>query len=414
MEDIVYPQYGGTSLLNISSTILSLFGVKPLKPLLPQEYYQKALDAEKVILFLVDGLGNELFQKEALKHTFFKNLAGKGFYSPLTTVFPSTTAAAVSSLYSGLTPFEHGLPEWYVYFPDLDVVLESLPFKPVDQKDYDKTIDPPEDILFNNKTIFEYLKEVGVVSFSLLSKGTVDSLYTRSSCKGSTIAGYEGVEDMVNLLVKLISETKGKAFFNVYYPSIDTAEHQFGVWTKQVELELTKLANVLQTDFAEKMGDNLASKIAIFLTSDHGQLTINLDKTIYLDEIEHLVECLKISRNGKTIPPTSGTRNAFLNIKEEKLDFVMQFLKKELKGKAIVMKMDSAFEEHLFGDRDNNSRFIDRTGNLLLIAVSDYTLGYHYTSDFELKLIGRHGGLSASEMLIPFVCARLDNLRSDP
>lgn len=414
MDEFVYPQYQGKSLLNIPSTILSLFGVKPLKPLLPQKYYQKALGAEKIILFVIDGLGDNLFQKKALKQVFFSKFIKKGFYSPITTVFPSTTAAALNSLYSGLSPLEHGLPEWYVYFPELDAVLESLPFKPVDPKDHDKSLNPPKDILFKDKTIFEYMSEGGISSFSLLPRGISDSFYARSSLSGSTRLGYEGLEDMANLLVKLISETKGKVFFNVYYSAIDATEHEFGVWTRQVDLELANLANTLQTQFLDKIDNSLASKTAIFLTSEHGQLTVDLDRTIDLDEIDDLVECLKVSRNGRPIPPTSGTRNAFLNVREDKLDFVMQLLQQQLRGKAIVMRMEEALKKNLFGYSKDYSRFLNRTGNILLVALSDYTLGYHYTPDIEVKLIGRHGGLSSDEMLIPFACARLDSLRSDP
>lgn len=402
METFVYPQYNGQSLLNVPSTILSLFGAKPLKQTLPKDYYKNALGAEKIILFLIDGLGFNLFKKASMDYAFFKNLRERAFTSPITTVFPSTTAAALNSLYSGLSPLEHGLPEWYVYFPELDAVLESLPFTPVNPKDLDKILNPPKDILFKDRTIFEYLSKVGVSSFSLVPQSLIGSLYTETSHFGSKIIGYENLKDLAQILIELVNETKSKTFITVYYPMIDTTEHRFGHLSEEVQIEISKLSDGL-LKFLGKVNLDVSTKVALIVTSDHGQVTVDLKDTIYLDEIEGLVECLKN-------PPTSGTRNAFLNVKKGKIEFVLQLLSKHLEGQAYILEMEEAIKNNFFGDSNGSIRFLERTGSILLIALSGYTLGYHYTQDFELKLLGRHGGLSLDEMLIPFACAKLSDL----
>lgn len=412
MDKFVYPEYDGKSLLNIPSTILSLFGGSPFKKTLLKNFYQNAEGAEKIILFLIDGLGFNLFQKATLEYPFFQNLKKNGFTSSITTVFPSTTAAALNSLYSGLSPFEHGLPEWYVYFPELGCVLESLPFAPVNPGDADKVLNPPKDILFKGKTIFQQLNDIGVSSFSLVPHDLIESLYTQTVLFGSSLVGYEKLEALAQSLIKLI-KNKGEMFITVYYPNIDSSEHKFGHLSQEVQRELFNLSNLLQTKFIEEINSEDISKVSLMLTADHGQVTTDLKDVIYLDEIPGILECLKKDKNGKPIPPTSGTRNAFLNIKEEKLDFALRLLDKELEGKAYVWEMRQALELGLFGDINKDKRFLERTGNVLLVALSCYTLGYHYTPDFELKVIGRHGGLSSDEMLIPFACARLSTLKND-
>lgn len=224
MDKFVYPEYDGKSLLNIPSTILSLFGGSPFKKALPKNFYQNAEGAEKIILFLIDGLGFNLFQKATLEYPFFQNLRKNGFTSSITTVFPSATAAALNSLYSGLSPLEHGLPEWYVYFPELGCILESLPFAPVNPSDADKILNPPKDILFKGKTIFQQLNGVGVSSFSLVPHDLIESLYTQTALFGSLLVGYEKLEALARSLIKLI-KNKGKMFITVYYPNIDSSEH---------------------------------------------------------------------------------------------------------------------------------------------------------------------------------------------
>lgn len=147
------------------------------------------------------------------------------------------------------------------------------------------------------------------------------------------------------------------------------------------------------------------------LSADHGQVTVDLKDAIFLDEIEGLVDCLKIGPSGQPIAPTSGTRNAFLQIQEEKLDFAIVLLEKNLLGKAEVIRMADAIKMSLFGVDESSDRFLIRAGNVLLIALGGYTLCYHYTPKSEFKLIGRHGGLSKAEMIIPFACARLSRLK---
>ncbi len=144
MDEKVYPDFKGSSLLSIPSSILKFFGVKPLKQALPEEFVKNLEGADKVILFLIDGFGDKLYQEEGLKYKFFRTLFEKGFYSKITTVFPSTTAAALSTINSGLSPLEHGLPEWNVYFRELDSVVQTLPFIPVIPGDQERLKNPPE------------------------------------------------------------------------------------------------------------------------------------------------------------------------------------------------------------------------------------------------------------------------------
>ena len=77
------------------------------------------VNSKKVVLFLIDGFGYKQWLNYADKYEFLKRFTKKGVVTPITTVFPSTTAAALTTINSGLTPQEHGLPEWWVYFDEI-------------------------------------------------------------------------------------------------------------------------------------------------------------------------------------------------------------------------------------------------------------------------------------------------------
>ena len=111
--------------------------------------------SEKIVLFLIDGLGYRQWLNYCKNDCGFFNLAAKrGVSIPLTTIFPSTTASAITTINTGLTPQEHGLPEWLVYFKEIDMIIKTLPFAPIDEKNKDKLLRMKikPDLLFRGKT----------------------------------------------------------------------------------------------------------------------------------------------------------------------------------------------------------------------------------------------------------------------
>jgi len=63
-----------------------------------------------------------------------------------------------------------------------------------------------------------------------------------------------------------------------------------------------------------------------------------------------------------------------------------------------------ALHAGLFGPGEPHPRLADRLGDQLVIAQRD---AYLWWAHEQNHLIGRHGGLSADEMLVPFLAAPL-------
>ena len=83
------------------------------------EYIDKILEEKKpknVICILFDGMGSNILDNILNKSDFFiKNRKKK-----ITTVFPSTTTAATTSMRTGLNPCEHGWLGWNTYIEPID------------------------------------------------------------------------------------------------------------------------------------------------------------------------------------------------------------------------------------------------------------------------------------------------------
>lgn len=127
-QGFIPPAYEDSSIAEVGPTILKLFGVPTNRITLSQEI-TSTFKPNNIIFFLVDGLGYEMFTQYSEDLPFFRKLTENGEVYPLTSVFPSTTSAALTAFHTGLTPQEHGLPEWNVYFEEFDSIIETLPFR---------------------------------------------------------------------------------------------------------------------------------------------------------------------------------------------------------------------------------------------------------------------------------------------
>src|SRR3990167_885256 len=91
----IHPRYESYCFSNIPSAVLYLLGLRktcPLSPILDKANVTPT-NSKKVILLLIDGFGYKQWLKYADKYEFLKQFTEKGVVAPVTTVFPSTTAA---------------------------------------------------------------------------------------------------------------------------------------------------------------------------------------------------------------------------------------------------------------------------------------------------------------------------------
>src|SRR5256885_479479 len=114
------PDYAGGSLVNLVASIVASRGGKPLH----EPLRNFAPGATNLVLLIIDGLGDNYL----MRHGASSELARRRRRS-LTSVFPSTTASAITTSYTGRTPLEHGLTGWFTYFGEAGCVGAPLPFR---------------------------------------------------------------------------------------------------------------------------------------------------------------------------------------------------------------------------------------------------------------------------------------------
>jgi predicted AlkP superfamily pyrophosphatase or phosphodiesterase len=413
-DGFIYPAYENYCFSNIPSAVQYLLGLRKSSPLsgILNKAGISSSKPEKVVVLLIDGFGYNQWMKYAEKYKFLSRFREKGVIAPLTSVFPSTTAAALTTIHSGLTPQEHGLLEWWVYFEEIDRIIKTLPFNPIDSNLQDALassgVDPR--ILFSGKTIYEGINKAGISSFSLIKAALKNTTYTKLMCKGSEPVTYSSDRGRVDSLLKIISETSAPLYFNAYWGAIDSAAHDYGVHSKHYIAELDSLFQLLEEEFLKKLPAKAANETVLLVTADHGHINTVPEETIYLNNFPEVTDNFRIGRNGNKILPWGNARDVFITIKKEKLDEVFNFLTDNLGDKAEVMKTEDALKQNLFGHGALHKQFRSRIGDILILPRSNQTIWYEHIKGKKYTMKGMHGGLSPDEMLVPFAVAKASEL----
>ena len=411
--EFLYPYYGKFSAAEIGPTVLDLFDVPEGRPIFPfQELQRPKKPNQKIIFLLLDGLGYNHFCNHSSEFPFFRSLVERGVVYPITTVFPSTTPAAMTTIHTGLTPQEHGLPEMTVYFEELDRIILTLPFKGQDMADMDELVKHGGvwQMLYEGPTIYSKLRDKGIPSFNFLKGAYETSTYTKTSTYGSKIISSSTGRDFVDKVVASIKEnSRGPAYFFLYWGQIDSMSHAYGPESVEHVSSIAEINDLMMAIFSQ-LSQQDAQDTLFFLSADHGHSAIRAEDIINLNKYPVIEESFMLSKSGKRILPNGSPHDVFLHIDPPKVQQVISFLQQELGEKAEVLSIESALHQGLFGLNTPIQKFLRRIGNVLILPKKGYHVWYEFLPEKPFEQLGVHGGLSEEEMVVPLAIAELSDL----
>ncbi len=364
-EDLVKPDYEN-SIVNLSSWILENFSF-------PHEY--KALEIEtgftNVGLIVVDAFASyawELIKKDCdLKRlVFFKNV---------TSVFPTTTTAALTSLFTARLPSEHGMLGYILFLKEFGFLTNMIELSPFGYR-RDLLKDRME-FKLPVKTIFEKLKETDVNSYIILPGRYAKSGFSTMLNLGAEVVGYVEFGDFLEKFYDLMVGIEEPHLVVGYLPYADSVGHKENErsYLLQLKLLLGAIDKLLTRNFLK---DSI-----VILTADHGMIRAPKDKCIWWDVNHPVMKFLDMPPGGERRMMHLYTRNP---------ENLLNYLEENYGDKGIFLKKEEAYE--LFGGEN------ERIGDVVLIAVEDFSFAFKYRFDEE-HLSGLHGGLSYEEMYVP-------------
>jgi predicted AlkP superfamily pyrophosphatase or phosphodiesterase len=357
------PDYGGACITNVMTNLLE-------PPDLLPAWMPAAGDADQVVLLVLDGLGwDQMQERRALVPTLLGLEA-----SAITTVAPSTTATALTSIATGLPPGEHGVIG-YRMLVDGDV-LNVLRWATGGGRDARDRI-PPEKI--QQRAPFLAHRPVVVTRAEFRETG-----FTQAHLEGTRFTGYRVTSTLVAEVDRHLRS--GESFIYAYYEGIDKVAHEYGlgaVYDAELRAVDRLVGDLLET---------LPPGAALVVTSDHGQVHVG-DNLISPpgDVLRHVAR------------QSGEGRFRWLHARAGQQRALLEAATAHHADVAWVVGVDQTLDEDWFGPIVTDAARAC-LGDVALVARAPVSfVDPDDTGPFEL--IARHGSLTAAEMRVPLLGA---------
>jgi predicted AlkP superfamily pyrophosphatase or phosphodiesterase len=335
---------------------------------------EPAEHARQVVLLVVDGLG--WHQLRARSHLTPTLSAAAGIDRSITSVAPTTTAAALTSITTGRPPSEHGILGYRL--ADGDRIMNMLRW----------TLGPGEDS--------DARRSVPVASFQpiapfpgaaapvpVVSKADFASTgFTAAHLGTSPLAEYRVPSSLALEVGRSLADNT--AFVYAYYDGIDKIAHAYGLG-EHYDAELADVDHLVADVVSV-----LPPGAVLLVTADHGQ--IDVGNRVELLGAEAMAMIRFFSGEG---------RFRWLHARPGATSDLAALLEERYGDTTWVRTRDQLIDDGWFGG-PLSERFAARLGDVALIPFEP--LAFMDPADTgENRLACRHGSLTPDEMLVPLV-----------
>lgn len=398
----VHPQYGSYCFDGIPSTICSLFGLPPLtsSPALPLASCLDIPPANNIVLLFFDAFGYRMLEQSrhiASVQKFFGRIESDGILSLITSQFPSTTAAHVTTIQSGYPVYTHGIYEWYMYESTIGEMIASIPSicisRPANANQSIRAADYLPDSIFHAA-----LAQGEVKVHSVLHESYANSSYNTFLGRRSHILPYSTLKAGFKSVRDKIAASQEKKYFLFYADIFDYTCHRFGPGAAETDAAAENFFTALQNDFISELPAN--SNTTLIITADHGQVRVDPHRIHYLDrEAPELEDLLQRLPSGIPMTPAGSPRDYFLHLKPDALSDGIAFLRKRLNGIAEVLPTSELIAAGIFGDKNKLGKLATNLANAVILPLPGESIFWAgEDGQFCVNYHGNHGGLSQNEM----------------
>jgi predicted AlkP superfamily pyrophosphatase or phosphodiesterase len=349
---------------------------------------------DRVVLVLLDAFGWRFLERHAGEHAFLRRLLEDGTVAKLTTQFPSTTAAHITTLHTGRPVGEHGLYEWNVYDPGLDTLVTPLLFSFAGDgvRDTLREADVDPRALLPGDPLYRRLATRGVRCLALQPSSFTPSTYDGVLLEGAALLGYDRVEDAFGSLGAALGGGTVPAYGYVYIDAVDACGHRDGPGSLAFHDEAVRCLDAIEAGLRE-----LPSGTLLLLAADHGQVDVDPQRTLFVNELwPELSAHLRLDRRGRPLAPAGSARDLFLHTAPGEREPVLAGLRELLGERAEVRPTAELLAEGLFGPAPG-PRLRDRLGDVCVLPAPDETVWWRERGRFDMRFRGHHGGLTPAE-----------------
>jgi hypothetical protein len=375
------PDYDN-SIINLISSVRKALGsnheiYQPLTILEDME-----LNNQPLVLLIVDGLGYSFLKQ------FPDSFLNQHLKSRLTSVFPSTTASAITSFFTGVAPQQHAITGWYTYFRELGAVATVLPFMPRYQGECFSSVGITPDQLIDHDPLADQLD---VPCHVVLPNYIIDSDYSRAISGSAFRYGYSSLTEMMGCIDDL-TQLQQPGFILSYWADLDSLSHGYGIKSPQVASHFLELDKACKNTFLK-----LAIRgVKILICSDHGLVNTDKEHTLLLEDHPELASTL-------TLPLCGEPRCAFCYVRSDKRRAFEKYILKEFSSACELIRSSDLIANGFFGKGQPSPRLEERVGEYSLLMRENFIIKDRLINEKPFRQRGVHGGLSEQELYVPLI-----------
>jgi len=404
--EFISPQYEGLSILNIPATAAALFEVPGFvsPPLITGLTDSLKPKPKNIIVILVDALGFMNLKRwlEEDQDLVWHQLLAEGLFVPVTSICPSTTCAAITSFWTDSAAVRHGVMGYEMWLKEYGITANMIEHKPITYRLSGGSLSlagfDPETFLPVN-SISDHFQGQGVEVHTFQHYAIIHSGLSRMFMQEAEKHPIGTASDMWISIRELLESGKNtRKYIWAYWDKLDSISHLHGPDSERARAELETFSAAFQRFFLEELDPALKKETVVILTADHGQISTDKENQDYnLNNHPDFIQNLHIK-------PTGENRLAYLHIKPGKVEAVKEYIQQTWPDQFSLIEPGAAVNAGLFGPGEPHPAIYDRLGDLIAAARGS---AYWWWAAKDNPLTGRHGGLSAEEMLVPFLAARL-------
>jgi len=367
----VLPDYHGGCIANVVPRLLGGLGAsEPGHDWLPEAVEH----ARQVVLLVVDGLGwHQLRARSPLTPTLS---SGAGIDRHITSIAPTTTAAALTSITTGRPPSEHGILGYRL--ADGDRIMNMLRWTLGPGEDSDARRYVP---VATFQPIAPFPGAVGPVP--VVSKADFGSTgFTAAHLGTSPLVEYRVPSSLALEVGRSLAD--GTPFVYAYYDGIDRVAHAYGLG-EHYDAELVAVDHIV-ADVVEV----LPPGAVLLVTADHGQIDVGNRVELLGAEAMDMIRFFSGEGRFRWLHARPGATADLAALLEERYG-----------DTTWVRTRDQLIDDGWFGGPLSDT-FAARLGDVALIPFEP--LAFMDPADTgENRLACRHGSLTTDETLVPLV-----------
>lgn len=375
------PKYGSRSLAEVIPSILTAVGVRDLSDHLALG------SAQRACLLLIDGLGWEGLRANAQVAPFLNTIAQE----PLTTGFPATTAASLSTLATGVPPGEHGMTGYTMPISGFDRALNALTWSLYGLGPRTELLDalPPEEFQ-PLPTLAERAAATGLAIHHLGPGFHEYSGLTRAIGRGERFHAADSLEALSQSALRLLS--RPRVLVTGYHPRLDFAGHVQGIASQAWRDELVAIDNGVRM-----LAEQLPEGTLLLVTGDHGMLDLAFRDRLDLADYPELARGVMLL--------AGEARARYVTTVPGATDDVLSAWRAILGDRMWIWSREEAIATGVFGPRVTD-RARERIGDIVAAAFDRVGVVQRDVDPAQARLNGHHGSLTDAERLVPLIVYR--------